>query len=409
MKNKADDFIGMTFPTPRGGVLTVIDVLPKVKGKAKQYICECSICSKDEDLWYKGSITTVKNGLVYGRIPCGCRKNTQWSARQYNVKIHRECVTRGYEFLGFCSTKVKSDTRIFLKCKSDDHEWQPVINKFLAGDGCIKCSNNNVKLHTTKADSNKILSFMGSGAYIEGTIFKRNPSKVDSRGHLQYWDYICPKCSTDDYVSNGLCTGLFTNHSSNLQKGKLSCRCSLNYQWTKEQREYQINKIFINENLKSFSWVDSYKNVRSKFTWKCRFGHNNKTSVTGFLHNNRRCKTCSDEAGDWGYYPDRVDENDNLYLLLFKSGTEIFIKVGRSFDINGRMKEFYKHYEDVSVIVTYQNNHQVVYDTEQSIHKQLKLLDYHHKPEIKFGGSKNECFHIDSLPLVEEIFSNLNK
>ena len=44
MKSKEDDFIGTTFPTPKGGVLTVLYDNGLKKNK-KKYILNCSICT----------------------------------------------------------------------------------------------------------------------------------------------------------------------------------------------------------------------------------------------------------------------------------------------------------------------------------------------------------------------------
>lgn len=69
-----DNFIGRTFTTPQGGVLTVVDD-NKLKCKSKRYICTCSICSKDEELWPLGSITSVSGRLNGKHFPMWLHKN----------------------------------------------------------------------------------------------------------------------------------------------------------------------------------------------------------------------------------------------------------------------------------------------------------------------------------------------
>ncbi|AGH32055.1 hypothetical protein VPIG_00199 [Vibrio phage PWH3a-P1] len=44
------EFVGTKFPTPKGGVLTVVGVSGDKSGSNVKFICECSICSKDTEL-----------------------------------------------------------------------------------------------------------------------------------------------------------------------------------------------------------------------------------------------------------------------------------------------------------------------------------------------------------------------
>ena len=405
--NKVLRHVGETFKTPANSTLTIIGVASSTNHKRVGYICECDVCSKDEELWPYGSIVYALHHLKNGIISCGCSTTTNWTEAQNKIRIERLCKERDYIFHGWYGDYIGSHTKLYLESNITNNKWNTTsLTDFISGTGdpSKEAVSLAIKKFFTKECDYHIQDFLNAGFSAEYD-FYRDANNTD------IWNYTCPECSNDEYSKVGLCTGMFISTTDSLKAGSKSCRCSSNYRWNQSQREYQINKICNEEDLTFIGWNSNhgYKQTTDTFYWKCKQGHLCKTSVGKFINRSDRCKTCSDEAGEYGYYTDRVGEDDNLYLLLFKSDTEIFIKVGRSFDIKERMREFYKHYEDVSVIVTYQNNHQVVYDTEQSIHKQLKLLDYHHKPEIKFGGSKNECFHIDSLPLIEEIFSNLNK
>jgi hypothetical protein len=62
MKNQKE-FIGKKFNTPEGGVLTVIGLADK-RGNVALFNLECSICSKDKELWPSGSIVTSKKILT---------------------------------------------------------------------------------------------------------------------------------------------------------------------------------------------------------------------------------------------------------------------------------------------------------------------------------------------------------
>lgn len=54
------EFVGTQFPTPKRGVLTVIGVSEEKSGSSNKFLCECSICSKDEELWPYDSIQAIK-------------------------------------------------------------------------------------------------------------------------------------------------------------------------------------------------------------------------------------------------------------------------------------------------------------------------------------------------------------
>lgn len=59
------EFIGTQFPTPRGGVLTVVGVSEnRTSFKYINFVYECSLCSLDTELFPLGSLYTSKNSLL---------------------------------------------------------------------------------------------------------------------------------------------------------------------------------------------------------------------------------------------------------------------------------------------------------------------------------------------------------
>lgn len=95
-----DDFIGETFPTPKGGLLTVVSVVGKSKNSIKKYGLTCSICHEDAEL-FPELFESQKSSLINDSVPCGCAKNPKWSEQQVNIIIRRLCEKEGYEYLGF--------------------------------------------------------------------------------------------------------------------------------------------------------------------------------------------------------------------------------------------------------------------------------------------------------------------
>jgi len=65
LTEKQKEFLGAQFPTPKGGVLTVIGVAGKVR-RVAQFTCSCSLCSTEDGVWCNGSIVSSKGNLKKG-------------------------------------------------------------------------------------------------------------------------------------------------------------------------------------------------------------------------------------------------------------------------------------------------------------------------------------------------------
>ncbi|AGG57814.1 hypothetical protein VPBG_00042 [Vibrio phage helene 12B3] len=101
----------------------------KVKGKDRKFILECNVCSSDDELWPLGSITSTKDSLGKGVVPCGCSKNPNYSESQWKIKVQRECNQSGYVFHGFdlsqSGGKFKGqNTKLDLSNPTTGNRWQ---------------------------------------------------------------------------------------------------------------------------------------------------------------------------------------------------------------------------------------------------------------------------------------------
>ena len=80
-----------------------------------------------------------------------------------------------------------------------------------------------------------------------------------------------------------------------------------------------------------------------------------------------------------GYYPERKDERDYLYVLNFN---DKFIKVGRSFDVNERIRNLRKPSESgikkIYKLRIFTATHQDIYVYEQELHTELRSLNFQH-------------------------------
>lgn len=312
-----------TFPTPKGGVLTIVGWKGRI-GSNKKYIVKCSICSQDDELFGDGTFSKLRYDLTKGRIPCGCSPNPRWTENQNRVRVQREATARGLKFLGWSSKYNVKNTKLLLSCPLHG-EWNSTsIEGFLRGRGCPACGADKTRETNLKEDSLHITSFIATGAFKEGTTFWRS-ERENSRGYPAYWHYSCPVCSSDEYVKAGLCSGVFESNIRGLKIGSLACRCSKSYCWTQEQREYQLNKEMErrrDNNLADYTfvgWKDEYKNSYSKFKYLCKEHGEQIISVNGFL-SGCGCPECKGKAQRQAYINVVTDGDGDGIPVALKLG-----------------------------------------------------------------------------------------
>ncbi|AGG57815.1 hypothetical protein VPBG_00043 [Vibrio phage helene 12B3] len=108
-----------------------------LKGNKKKFILECDTCSKDTELWSRGSITSIKGNLENSQIPCGCTKTPRWTEDQFKIKVQRACDLKGYAFHGWIGKFKGSTTKLDLENPVTGNRWQSThINSFLSNGSC---------------------------------------------------------------------------------------------------------------------------------------------------------------------------------------------------------------------------------------------------------------------------------
>ncbi len=135
-----DDFIGQTFPTPKGGVMTVVGVVGKSKNGIKIYSSTCSICSEDKEL-FPELFESQKGSLVNGQVPCGCSKRTKWRPFQATIITRRLCVDAGYEFIGFPEGYKNKNSKFEYICPTHGKQKVSYASFVNTGNRCPSCAN----------------------------------------------------------------------------------------------------------------------------------------------------------------------------------------------------------------------------------------------------------------------------
>ena len=103
-----------------------------------------------------------------------------------------------------------------------------------------------------------------------------------------------------------------------------------------------------------------------------------------------------------GYCPERKDEVDYLYILNFD---DKFVKVGRSFDVDERIKGLRTvskiPKKKIYKLRIFTATHQEIYDYEQELHEELRKLGFQY--HVSWS---NECFENNSLFILNKLLDS---
>lgn len=96
-------------------------------------------------------------------------------------------------------------------------------------------------------------------------------------------------------------------------------------------------------------------------------------------------------------------QDDYLYFIELSDGQERMYKVGRTFDVGNRMKQFVAAGYNPKTIQTKLMPHYAVVAIEGHIHEALRSASLSYNPKIDFGG-KTECYVLDAFDDICAIF-----
>lgn len=187
-----------------------------------------------------------------------------------------------------------------------------------------------------------------------------------------------------------------------INSGNGCSKCSNNYKPTEQEAFDTCKAICEIEGYEPIGLPNGYKNNMSRFEYKCPIHGIQNVSYHNFITNGRRCRRCwrerqkeiiRENGNGNGYYPERKDEKDFLYVLSFNNK---FIKVGRSFDVGGRLKGLRSlskvPIKKIHKLRIFTATHQEIYNTEQSILKELREEGFQY-----YVDWSKECFENDCL------------
>lgn len=182
-------------------------------------------------------------------------------------------------------------------------------------------------------------------------------------------------------------------------------KCYGNIKYTEQEALQKCIDICKEMNYDVVGFEDGYKNAKSRFEYICKTHGKQTISYNNFVNNGCRCRCCykdkQKELGNlYGYYPERKDETDFLYILDFNGK---FIKVGRSFDVERRLSELQRDsgIQEIIKLRIFTATHQEIYDYEQELHNELRERNFQHCVDWSM-----ECFENDCQYILNKILDN---
>lgn len=349
-KRYAESF-GYTFVSRDEGTVNKAEVLIK-----------CLNCAKDPELFGEGLFRTTLGYLKAGKTPCPCKGNFRYNENQYKVLCKRKCKELNLKFLGWEGGYNKGKSKPKVSCnitrsvkyyKDIDGFLNTKVAKIplkLLGHSWEGCNGNTLEVVEQNGEDLKVVC----------SICKNHPERYPSTFNCKAWQV-------------------------NRRKTYTPCGCSPSYPYSNLTLKSLTEDWISNTKLSVVSFPEGTDNwgVKAKVILRCEKGHVYGKSFDTIINTHAKsCKICTSAAFN-GYYPDRAEEKDYLYLLVFNGK---YIKVGRAFNVTDRLislsRESGVPISDIKVLKVFTATHQEVYDTEQRIHEILEDKGwYHHESD----------------------------
>jgi len=393
-------YIGMEFKN-RKSILKVVGVTEYLK--KNKLILECSTCSKDEELYYYGSITSTYSSLSKGKIPCGCSNSTRTEKQNY-ILADRAAKKRGLVFLGWASSGYKKKkTFVRLYNPRLKYCWDTTVLQYLLSTDNLCCPETR-RLGNRVKDEDYFLR-KAKEVYPEGAKFERDTSgKIDANGRSMHWRVYCPVCDKDEYSLAGVSDGNFIVSSNSLRTGQLSCRCS----GDRYHRNYAEYSYWINKHNKETgfyldtSHYDSF-NSREIVEYTCPQGHKCKSRLGLYLFN-PTCNTCINTGFD-------VEKPSNFYIVRWYGYGESYLKFGiTNREVIERISEqdkASKHLDYEILYMFYHYSGQAAWDCEKYLIKNM-CTNVCPKNWLPDGYTETVEDTLDNIHKILETVSNHN-
>lgn len=151
------------------------------------------------------------------------------------------------------------------------------------------------------------------------------------------------------------------------------------------------------------SFIGGFKSTKSRLRYKCNTHGTHEVDYGNFVNGGTRCPLCWKERQQDlgfcnGWYPERAEEKDYLYILNFN---DEYIKVGRSFDVDDRITKLKSESccKNINKISIYTALHKEIYTMEQELHEDLRVRGFTFVPDTWYS---KETFDKDCLFILNK-------
>lgn len=213
-----------TFPTPKGGELTVTGFYRKGK-YSKMYLVFCDECG--------GNFAISRSNLNSGKIPCRCSKSHR------PPKESREHVLRD---MGFEGVKVTGTTFTFI-CPHCESLCGPFAYGRRKMAGCIVCESNRRRSFISRKVNKKDESYFLDKAKGILSGISYYDLDVDLENGNRFVKYRCRSC--DRFVEGFQ----YQTQFGNLARGAVPCYCKGIRPRTPEWREADAKRLCVENGL----------------------------------------------------------------------------------------------------------------------------------------------------------------
>lgn len=332
----------------------------KYEGK-NHVIVKCSNCT-DIELYGEGYFATFKSDLIRGKNPCGCGGTVKATEKQVSVLVKRALSGSCVDFVEFVESFKGKRTLCKTYCNvHKTYHKKSFAYNIIKGNtlGCKDCANevrgsnlgNSIDLLQSRLNKYLPKSKIVGYNRTQGMVY-----------------YTCGKCSEDEYVKEGLCSGVFNIYASSLKKGIKSCRCSVKFLWSNEQCLYKVNKKVSSENLKyaNLGWIGDFHGVKTKIALECKLHGVFTPTCSQFLRKGI-CPSCADHGFD-------KNKSANIYVVTWSSGDNKFIKVGiTNNESTSRIskQKSKTRFNPTEILSTYHDSGQYIKELETAVKKKF--------------------------------------
>lgn len=394
-----EEFVGKTFPTPKGGILTVTGWLHNIrKGQGKIYTCSCSICSLDTEL-FSCDFTITKGHLNSGRCPCACT-GFKWNEHQQVIRVSRLCRDRGYTFNGWSGPFTGITTKLDLYNPVTKNSWDTTTIDYLVyGKGDPSTRTIKIIEACKKVWVGKTMESSKCGKITIIEEVGKNQLKIH-----------CDLCEKDPELFGD---GTFITTKSGWTSRNCSCGCFGVKGFTEEQWLVLIKRSdSIHGKSRFKNLVGTFTDGSSKITQTCLVKESHKDWSTGCLKGSvvygKGCPRCAgggyevSKAGNF-YLVEWFNKDKSIHLLkLGVTNRDVIERVGSQNDCTSL---------NPKILYTWNNKDGgFVLSLETELKRKYKDILGVDREVLRDGFSEATEFNEDILTtLVEEVTCKLGQ